>query len=422
MPARSRDGWRPDVVDAVRAAHPGCIRFGGSSLIYYDWRQGIGPRERRAPFLNTPWNNTEENDVGLDEFLRFCELVGAEPLLCVNSNANTPAEIAAEVEYVNGPDDSEQGRLRAQNGHPQPYRVRYWQIGNEQSGSGYEALLPEFARAMKAVDPSIQVMASYPSENIINHLSGDLDTICPHFYQPDITIFQRETERLRAAVAASPCNPRLKLGITEWNHTGGDWGEERAWLQTLSNGVFVARMFNHFQRNGDFIRIANRSNLVNSFFSGSIQTTPTDLYFTPAYFIQKLYATLSGPLAVEVQADALGLDISATMDADASRFMIWVVNAQPGAVAGRVDLEDIGRPTAIRLLTLTGDGPAAVNSFAQKTVVAPVERVIRPAQTFRLEFPAWSVTGIELRYPAAERRHLRVCPGFTCLPATRAHT
>ena len=336
--------------------------------------------------------------MGLDEFLRFCELVEAEPLICVNSNSSTLAEIAGEVEYANGPVESGYGRLRAQNGHPQPYRVKYWQIGNEQSGSAYEALLPEFTHAMKAVDSSIQVMASYPSENIINHLSGDLDYICPHFYQPDITIFQRETEQLRAAVAASPLNPRLKLGITEWNHTGGDWGEERAWLQTLSNGVFVALMFNHFQRNGDFIRIANRSNLVNSFFSGSIQTTPTDLYFTPAYFVQKLYATLSGPVAVKVQTDAPDLDISATMDQDASRFMIWVVNAQPEPIPSRVVLDEIGRPTSIRLLTITGDGPAAVNSFAQKNNVAPVEKVIRPAQTFRREFPAWSVTGIELRY------------------------
>ena len=121
------------------------------------------PRERRAPFLNPPWNNTEENDVGLDEFLHFCELVEAEPLICVNSNANTPQEIAGEVEYVNGSVDSEYGRQCAQNGHPEPYRVKYWQIGNELGDETYQKGLAEFCKAMNAADPSIKVSNSIVS-------------------------------------------------------------------------------------------------------------------------------------------------------------------------------------------------------------------------------------------------------------------
>ncbi len=137
-------GWRRDVVEAVRAARPGIIRFGGSSLIYYDWRIGIGPRDKRAAFENRPWGNMEDNDVGLHEFLQFCELVDAEPLICLNSNSTTVEDILAEIEYCNGPADSRHGSLRAAMGHPEPFRVTYWQIGNEQSGEEYEQRMVDY--------------------------------------------------------------------------------------------------------------------------------------------------------------------------------------------------------------------------------------------------------------------------------------
>jgi len=395
MSSDNLDGWRPDVVRAVKAAKPGIVRFGGSSLIYYDWRKGIGPRERRTPFLNRPWNNTEENDVGIDEFLLFCELAEVQPLICVNSNSSTPQDIADEVEYANGPLDSPYGRLRAENGHPAPYGVTFWQIGNEQSGGPYERILPEYAGAMKRVDPGIKLLASYPSENIIHALSSDLDFVCPHFYSPDLALSYQETARLRSLIAASPQNPRLKLGVTEWNHTAGDWGEGRAWLQTLYNGVFVARMLNHFQRNGDLIRIANRSNLVNSYYSGSIQTTATDIYFTPAYYVQSLYSTTSGQVAVEIETDAGDLDISGTMDKDSSRFMVWVVNPLSKAVESTVSLDATGAVSFVRCLTITGADPTAVNSFERKTNVAPYEEAVKPTPAPHWKFPAYSVTGME---------------------------
>jgi alpha-N-arabinofuranosidase len=393
MPSGNLDGWRPDVVEAVKAARPGIIRFGGSSLIYYDWRTGIGPRERRVPFINKPWNNTEENDVGLDEFLHFCELVEVQPLICVNSNSSTPEDIANQVEYVNGPADSRFGRLRAENGRPEPYSVRFWQVGNEQSGEQYEKSLPQYISAMKRVDPSIELLASYPSENILNALSSDLEFVCPHFYDSDIALAHRETDRLRSLIGAG--NPGLKLGVTEWNHTASDWGPPRAWVQTLYNGIFVARMLNHFQRNGDLIRIANRSNLANSMFSGGIQTTATDIYFTPAYYVQKLYSTVSGQVAVKVEADSSGLDIAGTMETNGRRFMVWVVNPLPNPIESAVSLDGIGVPASIRRLTITASEQTAVNSFEKKDNVAPVEESVRPAATLRQEFSAYSVTGLE---------------------------
>src|SRR5438445_11841062 len=105
---------------------PGVLRFGGLWLIYYAWQEGIGPRERRVPFQNHPWGNMEENDAGLHEFLEFCELVEAAPLICLNSNSTTLEQVMGEIEYCNGSMKSAYGRLRADRGHPEPLDVNYW--------------------------------------------------------------------------------------------------------------------------------------------------------------------------------------------------------------------------------------------------------------------------------------------------------
>ncbi len=137
MPESAMDGWRRDVVEAVRAAKPGIIRFGGSALDDpklgdFEWRDTVGDLDRRRPF--TAWGGLQPTGPGLEEIIRFCRLVGAEPLLCVRFERRTPKDAAEEVEYLNGPADSPMGALRARNGHPAPHNVKYWQVGNERMG------------------------------------------------------------------------------------------------------------------------------------------------------------------------------------------------------------------------------------------------------------------------------------------------
>ncbi|MCX7597605.1 MAG: hypothetical protein N2512_01870, partial [Armatimonadetes bacterium] len=114
MPADNLDGWRRDVVEVLRAVRPTTIRWpGGNFVSQYDWKEGIGERDRRPCRWNRAWNQWEWNDVGTDEFLRLCELLGAEPYICANAGEGTPQEAAEWVEYCNGPPDSPMGRLRA---------------------------------------------------------------------------------------------------------------------------------------------------------------------------------------------------------------------------------------------------------------------------------------------------------------------
>jgi alpha-L-arabinofuranosidase len=404
MPADSVCGWRADIVEAIRALHPGVIRFGGSSLIYYQWEQGIGPRERRAPFLNEPWGNMEENDVGLHEFLQFCELVGAEPLICLNSNSTTIEQVLDEIEYCNGPAESRYGAIRAQMGHPAPFNVRYWQIGNEQSGEEYERTLVAYARAIRERRPDLVLLASYPSERLLTGLASAVDYICPHLYRPHSPAMEAEVRALIARVRGQAANPNLRLGITEWNHTGGHWGWARAWLLTLYNALNAGRMLNMYQRLGDTIRIANRSNMTNSSCSGILQTRGAEIYFAPTYYVQRAYATLSGDRALRLVAgDGELLDLSATQRTASGETILAVVNG--GAHAQRRQIILAGQSLAqkpVHAWTLSGSAPEAVNSWADKACVAPQERVlVCPDEALTYAFPAYSVTFLRFEGAAA---------------------
>jgi alpha-N-arabinofuranosidase len=411
LPAGEDDlrGWRRDVVEAVRAMKPGIIRFGGSSLIYYQWETGIGPRERRAPFINQPWGNREEHDVGLHEFLEFCELVEAEPLICVNANSTTVEQILHEIDYCNGPATSEFGPVRAAMGHPAPFNVRYWQIGNEQEGEDYERVLAEYARAIRAAYPDLVLLASYPSHSILTHLSRDLDYLCPHYYAPYTPEGEGDLRRLIASIRQEAQNRDLKIGVTEWNHTGGHWGWARSWLQTLFNALNAARMFNMYQRLGDVIRIANRSNMTNSMFSGVIQTNRSELYLTPTYYVQAAYANLAGerPLAVRAAADEV-LDLAATRRDAGGEIALFAVNYLGEPQTRRLHLSGLDAPqrasatSPLRVWTLAGPSLDAVNSFAEKTRLAPreSEQHAQDPDGLTYTFPPFSLTILRWSLPS----------------------
>jgi alpha-L-arabinofuranosidase len=111
--------------------------------------------------------------------------------------------------------------------------------------------------------------------------------------------------------------------------------------------------------------------------------------------VQRLYACLSGAIAVTVEPQESELDLSATMDPDGRRFVLWVVNPHPHPVRREIALESKVPPTMVKAVTVTGPGPAATNSFPRPDHVAPREEILDPAPRIEREFPAWSVTGIE---------------------------
>src|SRR5581483_11962236 len=170
MAADNVAGFRRDTVELLRAMDSGLWRFpGGNFTSGYDWKDAVGDPDRRPPKWDHVWNYPQPNDIGTDEFLTLCRLIGVDPYLCVNSGFGSAREAAELVEYVNGDAESPMGRIRAANGHREPYKVKYWNIGNEMFGfwqlgymtpSQYMIKHNLFAQAMKKADPSITIVAS----------------------------------------------------------------------------------------------------------------------------------------------------------------------------------------------------------------------------------------------------------------------
>lgn len=413
MPPDAIGGWRADVVASVKALSPGVIRFGGSALDSpgfgsFDWKDTIGDPDKRKPFR--AWGGLQPTGPGLEEIVQFCRLVGAEPLLCVRIREKTPKDAAEQVQYFNGAADTPMGKLRAQNGHAEPYHVKYWQIGNELEGPEYENRLRDFCRAMKKADPAIKLLSSYPKPGVLRRAGEWLDYVCPHHYDcANLTAAGKDLDAIAALCRKLAPKRTVKIAVTEWNTTGGDWGTKRARLWTLENALACSRYHNLLHRHCDVVDIANRSNLTNSFCSGIIQTDNHRLYKTPTYYAQQLYANHSGnrPLRIDAPSTPSTPDVSATLSADGKMVILFAVNDGLNAVTRQVDLSAFGdEGQEVEIWTLAdrknAGEPDVCNRFGDPTRVAPVaSRLKAPSARFAVRFPALSLTVLRWRVKQA---------------------
>ncbi|HLZ55247.1 MAG TPA: alpha-N-arabinofuranosidase, partial [Verrucomicrobiae bacterium] len=247
MPADNLDGWRPDAIAVLKSLHSGVYRFpGGNFVSAYEWHYAIGDPDKRSPVYDPVWRALQPNDIGTDEFMTMCELLGVEPYITVNAGTGDDWSARELVEYCNGAVTTPMGKLRAANGHPEPYDVKFWGVGNEMWGITYqygamklnqfEYKHNQFAMAMKQVDPTIQLIASgampdtmtgsrealslgtnlvppylSPEDwtgNLLEHCLDNLDLISEHFYNYGNTHFSLADGR---QVPNDPHEP-----VTDW--------------------------------------------------------------------------------------------------------------------------------------------------------------------------------------------------------------
>ncbi len=410
MPSDSVGGWRQDVCSALKALKPGIIRVGGSvlddaNLGTFEWTDTIGPVEKRTPFR--AWGGLQPIGAGLEEVVQLIQNSGAEPLVCVRYENKTPQDAAKEVEYFNGSVNTPMGKLRAQNGHPNPYAIKYWQIGNERWGQKYWQAVPEFAKAILAVDPKCKLLSSFPSEELLSGAAPYLRYVSPHQYNvADLEGSRQELEATREMISKSKKGKKIKVAVTEWNTTAGDPGLPRAMLWNLANALACCRYQNLMHREADLVEIANRSNLTNSFCSGIIQTNPHSLFLTPTYYSQFLYSNLAGtwPLKIESQIPTdLAPDVSATLSEDRKTLTLFCVNSSLSPITRVLDLSRYAYgPHKIEIWklgdTLNRGEPDAVNSFFEPHRIVPIHSFLQVTSTvFKYKFDPLNLTVIRLK-------------------------
>jgi len=343
MPVSAVDGIWAEVVKAARDLKPSIIRFpGGCFADCYHWMDGIGKRDERPARKNSHWKGIEENNFGTDEFIRFCRNIGSEPMICVNFGSGTPEEAANWVEYCNGSVDSQYGALRVLNGNPEPYNVRYWDIGNEifaewEAGhctaEAFAERYMEFYKAMKAKDSSIIILACGGDGNdlsqewnktLLSKTKGKMDYITLHCYAPQIGKIAIDNETLYygtvgavkkyekvinntyEAIKNYAPEENIKIAVTEWNTMFNNHSYRE---HTLEAAIFSAGMLNLFLRNNNIVDICNFSDLVNGWQGGCIRSDRGKVFFTPSYYALKLYSNSGAQYVLETRTDCETYDI-----------------------------------------------------------------------------------------------------------------
>jgi len=401
--------WRPDVVNALKTLNPGVIRFGGSTLEVFEWDKCLGNWDLRAPYVTEPWGGLDPNFVGVEEFVQLTRHVNAEPLICVRWTGKTPGDAASEVEYFNGAADTHWGRVRAQNGHIEPYRVKYWQIGNEIGGEKYDESVKAFTEAMQRVDPNIKILSSFPSAETLKLGGGYLDYLCPHHYEVgDLQTEEESFQVLQDQIARYANGRDVRVAVTEWNTTAGWMGLTRGILLTLGNALSCSRYQNLMHRYSGLVEIAIRSNLSDSFGSGIIQPGAGWLYRSPTYHSQALYQRAAGSFALTIErSNTLAPrlrepDLSATLSADGKVLRIYAVNSTSGTRRTKINLSSIGEVTDGQVFVLgdrerSGDSEAMNSHDDPDRVAVSIRKANVRGKEFECSFEPFTVTLFELK-------------------------
>jgi alpha-N-arabinofuranosidase len=401
--------WRQDVVKALKAMNPGIVRLGGSTIEPFEWEDTIGDWDKRVPFPDDPWGGLQENFVGVEEFVQLIQHIDAAPLICVRWTGKTPQDAANEVEYFNGSADTEWGRKRAQNGHREPYHVKYWEVGNEVGGPEYDDSLKGFAEAMRKVDPSIKILTSYDSANTVRLAGSVIDYLNPHQYSVgDLNGTEAELQQLQKVIERDGNGKDIRVVVTEWNGTAGDWGLKRGMLLTMGNALTCSRYQNMMHRYSDLIEFANRSNLSDSFGSGVLEPGPGWIYFTPTYYSQELYQRAAGSYSLKLErTGSLSYylrepDLDATLSPDGKTLRIYAVNSTAETRKVKFRFNASLGPVRAGQAYVLGDKGATPDSEAMNSRDEPGKVGVKTQKTtfsgreFDYPFAPFTVTLLEL--------------------------
>jgi len=438
-------GFRKDVLEAVKNIKCPLLRWpGGNFASNYHWEDGIGSKDKRPVRFDLAWAKEETNRFGTDEFIEYCREVGAEPYICVNIGTGSLDEAIHWLEYCNSSGNTYYAKLRRENGHPEPYRVKYWGVGNEnygewqvgyRSAKEYAKVLREYAKFMKIVDPTIKIIAVGADNpdwdlEVIKTAGKYIDYISNHqylgsddYYETVASVYWLEKRLKILSQVIDIAQPlvkeeeKIKIALDEWNV----W--YRTYLESnleenyaLKDGLFAAGVFIVLHRLCRTVTMANLAQLVNVL--GAIHTGKRGLYLTPIYRAFELFTNHSGDIALDtfVQSehydiegevginrtkfklhDIPYLDASATLTED--KLYLAVVNYhKEKEIDCPIVLDGFSPSVEAKIYELNGPDVMATNYFENPERVKIKTAIIENAgPKFTYSFPPHSCTVVEFQ-------------------------
>ncbi len=329
-----KDGFRKDVLAAVKQLNPTVIRYpGGNFVSNYNWLDGVGPKTERIPRLELAWGTLETNQFGTNEFMQYARAIGTEPYISVNMGTGTIEEARRWVEYCNVKEGPYYAELRKKHGYPEPYNVKYWSLGNEMDGpwqmghlsaEDYSKKALEAAKLMIRTSPGIKLVAAGSSNyragadpdhwnrTVLHELKDVIDYIAIHMYvgNPDSNyynfvatplVLEQRIKLIKGMIseamqtASRGERDPIYIAWDEYNvwyrARGGDAGRGKRALEeryNLEDALVVAEFLNAFVRNADVVKMANMAQLVNVI--APVFTNETGMFRQTIYYPLELFA------------------------------------------------------------------------------------------------------------------------------------
>jgi alpha-L-arabinofuranosidase len=429
-PEASTRGFREDVLELVRELGPSLVRYpGGNFVSSYRWEDGVGPVVARPRRLDLAWHTIESNAFGIDEFMAWCAAARTEPMVAVNLGTRGVAAAAALLEYCNFAGGTEWSDMRRAHGRLDPYGVKVWCLGNELDGPWqvghktaweYGRLAAETARAMRMVDPSIELVACGSSNSgmptfasweatVLAECHDDVDFISLHnYYEPhdgDVDSFLASSVDLSAAIKAIVATAdhaaarlksrkRLKVSVDEWNvwyrqnwseeDTAG-WPELRPLIEDrydVVDAVVVGSLLIALLQHADRVGIACQAQLVNVI--APILTEPGGPSWRQTIFFpfsqvsrhargEVLTARTTSPTAATRRyGDVPLVDTAATYDEETGVLAVFAINRHRShPIDLDVDVRAFPEWNTVEATTLSDIDPTAHNTRDEPDRVSP---------------------------------------------------
>ncbi|WP_455662062.1 arabinosylfuranosidase ArfA [Pradoshia sp.] len=420
-------GFRQDVIELVKELQVPIIRYpGGNMVSAYNWENGVGPKDLRPKRLELAWRSLETNEVGTNEFATWAKKVNAEVMMAVNLGTRGIDAARNLVEYCNHPGGTYWSDLRKEHGYKDPHQIKVWCLGNEMDGpwqigmkTAYEygRLAAETAKAMKLVDPSIELvscgssgsgMATFPEweAETLDHTYEYSDYISLHQYygnkENDTANYLASTldmdNFIKTVIATCDYMKAKKrskktmyLSFDEWNvwfHSNDQDKQVEPWtsgpplledIYTFEDALLVGSMLNTLLKHSDRVKMACMAQLVNVIApimtetGGGIwkQTIFYPYYYTSVYGRgTALHSIVDSPKYDSKDfTDVPYLDQSVIYNEENNELVIFAVNRhldQPLIVD--VDISSFEGYQLVEHIVLKNDNPKAINTIGNEQI------------------------------------------------------
>ena len=456
-PLADQDGFRLDVIEALKELKSPIVRWpGGCFVDSYHWQKGVG--EIRQAYDDDRWGVLEPNTFGTHEFIELCRRLKAEPYICQNGLVEVQ-EMANWVAYCNAT-TGEFAKMREANGHPKPFNVKFWSIGNERAGMDYIHRVRDGGKAMNKVDNSIMITCSgthgpgmewdpyllktagkyldyisvheYWIQNYDHHQTPDYLSCIMKNEIPDYYISTVVRHIKAAEVQGLIPEHKIKIAFDEWNlrswhhplsgaHKGkqiDDYDDPEhiktiqardkslnPVLYTMADALFVASFYNACLRNGEHVTMANIAPLVNQ--TGPLYVHPEGIVRRTHFHAMAMYANLlkewvakititSGKLT-DGAASVDVVDGIATVDESGRNWAIALVNRHPLQVVDcTVNPNGQSLEGNCKATVLSGETPDSYNDIENPERVVPKE-VVLEFRNSAVSLPPHSLTIIRVK-------------------------